>query len=298
MSCPIVNSFQVRDLTDQLSTTAIAVSIIMLTYNRPKYIERAIHSVVKQDFAEWELIIVQDGDEKITEQILSAWIARDTRIRHFRRERPGNIGSALNFGIWHARGKFIAILDDDDQWLPIDKLSKQISFLEGHPEYVGCGGGVIVLDESGKEQMSYSKPQQDQEIRSKALFANPMAHSTTLYRKSAAEAVGLYEESIADFQDWDFWLKMAKSGKLFNFQEPLMYYTLWRGGSSYRKLRSNARSAVRIVNRHSKEFRSHWWAQVLAYIYLAYAYLPSPIRLASYSLLSRLKKRLFASSRT
>jgi UDP-glucose 4-epimerase len=274
------------------------VSIIMLTYNRPQFIGRAIQSVVMQRFTDWELLIVQDGNQELTRKIVEGWKERESRLHYFRREEPGNVASALNFGIRQARGEFIAVLDDDDCWISQEKLAQQVAFLQDNPEYVACGGGAVVIDERGDERLRYLKPKDDAQIRAKILHANPMAHSTTLYRKSVAEKIGLYDEGLPGYQDWDFFLKMARHGKLQNFPEPMMYYTLWNGGTTYRRLRLNAKSAVRIVARHAKEFKGARAAKLLAYTYVAYTYLPAPLRSTTYSLLSRLKKWFFASRRT
>jgi glycosyltransferase involved in cell wall biosynthesis len=271
------------------------VSVIMLTYNRPQFIGRAIQSVVAQDFQDWELIVVQDGDQELTKTVVREWQAKDQRLRYFHRDKPGNVASALNFGVQQARGDFIAILDDDDQWISTGKLSRQVAFLEKNPEYVACGGGAIVIDDKENEQLRYLKPENDDEIRSKILQANPMAHSTTVYRKSVAEKLGLYDDGLPGYQDWDLFLKMAHVGKLHNFQEPLMYYTLWSGGTTYSRLRLNAQSAVRIVARHRRDFPGAVMARLLSWAYLVYTYLPPSFRSASFSFLSRLKKRFFSS---
>lgn len=270
------------------------VTVLMLTFDRPQFIGRAIQSVVEQTFQDWELVVVQDGNHQQTVESMQEWVGRDSRIRHLHRNQPGNIGSALNHGIRHCRGELIAILDDDDIWAKREKLEKQVRFLDEHPAYVACGGAVRVIDAAGTPQMFYSKPREDPEIKAKALFANPMAHSTTVYRKQTAEAVGLYEESIPDFQDWDFWLKMGSAGKLYNFEDVFLDYRLWSGGSSFRKLRSNARSAVTIVKRHRNRYPGGAAAQCMAYLYLAYTYLPAGIRSTTYAMLSRFKKRTFS----
>jgi glycosyltransferase involved in cell wall biosynthesis len=289
----VVTSSNLR--TGYMSPSSPCVTVIMLTYNRSQFIRRAIQSVVTQDFTDWELIIVQDGEQELTRAVIGEW-SGDPRLIHFHRAKPGNVASALNFGICQARGEFIAILDDDDFWTSSTKLSRQLAFLRAHPDCVACGGGAIVIDENENEKLRYLKPEDDAQIRSKMLHANPMAHSTTLYRKASAEKVGLYDESLPGYQDWDFFIKLARIGKLHNFPEPLMYYTLWSGGTTYSRLRLNAESAVRIVARHRKDFPGAGVAQVLAWSYLSYTYLPSWIRFGTFSFLSRLKKRFFSSA--
>ena len=120
------------------------VSILMVTYNRPQMIGRALASAREQTFGEWELIIVQDGPNPDTERLLSSWLERDQRIRYFRRGTVGSIAEASNFGLAAAQGEYVAILDDDDYWIDRYKLERQVEFLEGNPEYVGCGGGYEI----------------------------------------------------------------------------------------------------------------------------------------------------------
>jgi glycosyltransferase involved in cell wall biosynthesis len=228
--------------------------------------------------------------------VVSEWQSKDHRLQFFHRDTPGNVASALNFGVRQARGELIAILDDDDQWIAADKLSKQVAFLQAHPDYVACGGGAIVIDDREQEQLRYLKPEQDAQIRSRILQANPMAHSTTLYRRWVAEKIGFYDESLPGYQDWDLFLRMARVGKLYNFPEPFMYYTLWGGGTTYSRIRLNASSAVRIVVRHRKEFPGAATAYFMACSYLLYTYLPSSFRSMTFSFLSRLKKRFYSAA--
>jgi glycosyltransferase involved in cell wall biosynthesis len=265
----------------------------MLTYNRPQFLSRAIQSVVDQDFPDWELIVVHDGPNEKTAAIMTEWSKRDARIRYFRRPKGGNIANACNFGLSFARGEYVAILDDDDCWLARHKLAKQVAFLDNNRDYAGCGAGMTVISQGGCEIMSYLKPEQDPEIKRVALCANPMTHSTTMFRRSLGQSIGLYDESLAGFQDWDLWLRLGKQGKLYNFPEVFTGYTLWSGGGSFQQQRKNALSALRIVLRHRRDYSGFLAAFALATLHFAYAHLPYAVRRPSFSFLSRMKKTLF-----
>lgn len=264
----------------------------MLTFNRPEHISRAIQSIVDQSFTNWELIVIQDGDNQAIVRILEGWEAKEPRVRYFHRTEPGNIAHATNFGLREARGEYIAILDDDDYWLDTHKLAKQVEFLDGHRDYVGCGGGVITIDEKGQETLRYCKPEHDEAIRRKALLANPMAHSSVLYRKSAVEKCGMYDESLAGFQDWDVCLKMGKLGKLYNFQEYFLCYQIWEGGGSYQQNVKNTRCALTIVERHRHNYQGYFSAYPFAWVQHLYAHVPAPIKRVTFGPLSRLKKKI------
>jgi glycosyltransferase involved in cell wall biosynthesis len=270
------------------------VSVLMLTYNRPQFIGKAIQSILAQQFQEWELLVVHDGPNEEIPVVMEEWQKRDSRIHYFRRIIPGNIAEASNFGLAHARGEYIAILDDDDYWACPDKLSIQTDFLDRRPDYCCCGGGVIVVDTAGLEQMRYLKPEHDEQIKRRALIANPLAHSATLYRCQPALQMGGYDQTLDGFQDWDLWLRLGKRGKLYNFPDYFLYYRVWRGSGSFQQSKRNTESAMQITRRHRRDYAGFPAAFTLALLYHGYAHLPVGVQRVSYSSLSRLKKAIFS----
>jgi glycosyltransferase involved in cell wall biosynthesis len=272
----------------------VKVSVLMLTYNRPLKIGRAIASVIDQSFPDWELIVVQDGSHAQTAQIVSEWTAKDSRIRYFARGTVGSIAEASNFGLKQARGEYIAILDDDDYWSAPDKLESQVEFLDCIPSYVACGGGYILINQDGIERGTFFKPESDDDIRSGALLANPIANSTAMFRRIIGGRPALYDESMHGYADWDFWLSVGTAGKLYNSPRVLAHYALWEGGGSFRQHKINARSGVAIVGKHHRHYRGVAAALPLAWAQYAYACLPEGIRRFSYCTLSSLKKSLAA----
>jgi len=271
------------------------VSILMASWNRAHLIRRAIESVVSQTFGDWELIIIDDGSSDNTSEVIKKWQEKDARIRYFRREHVGRISKVSNFGLQQARGQYIAILDDDDAWADNNKLKKEVEFLNKNSEYVGCGGGLIVIDEKGKERLRILKPEKDEDIKAKALLANPMANSTTLFRYEAAKKVGFYDETLLQFADWDFWLKMGLIGKLYNFPRYFAYYQMSEKGSSFKKEKENAVSALKIVQRYKNKYPGFGKAILLAYVYYCYTLLPGFLRKILNPILSQFKKLIFSS---
>lgn len=266
----------------------------MLTYNRPQFIGRAVESVHNQSYQDWELLVVQDGHNQHTKDIMREWTARDPRIRHLCRDKGGNIADATNYGLAAAHGEYIAILDDDDIWADPDKLQEQIDFLDQHPDHLGCGGGAIVVDEQDRERLRYLKPEKAEAINRVILQANPMIHSTGVYRRQAVLEVGGYDVSLPGYQDWDVWLKLCKRGKLHNFPKYYVYYRIWDGGGTFISQRRNASSALRIVLRHWRHHRRACLSLALVVMYNLYAHLPVWVRRPTHSYLSRMKKGLFS----
>jgi glycosyltransferase involved in cell wall biosynthesis len=273
------------------------VSILMLTYNRPQRIGKAIASALAQSFQDWELIIVQDGLNPETQELLSGWLAKEPRIRYFPRGTVGSIAEASNFGLAQARGEYVAILDDDDEWCGTDKLSSQVDFLDRSPDFVGCGGGYIVIDQDGEERRRFLKPETNSAIRARALLANPVVNSTAVFRRVVNGKPALYDTSMRQFADWDFWLSMGEAGQLYNFPSYLAHYCLWEGGSSFRHQKANGRAAIRIVRKHRHHYGGFPTALGLAYLYYLYACLPAWFRRFSYGRVSALKKGLASSKK-
>lgn len=271
------------------------VSVIMATCGRPQFIGEAVKSILLQDYKSWELLVVDESDSAETEEAVAACAAEDPRILYMRKPHKSRIAGALNFGLQKARGEYIAILDDDDAWVNPNKLRLQVEFLDSHPDHVACGGGYIVVNREGQEKGRYLKAEQHDAIRKEALCANPMAHSTVLFRKSAASAVGSYDETLPQFADWDFWLKMGLRGKLYNFPEYFLKYRMWEGGASFQKQKEAAVSARRIVKHYKGKYPHYIKAVLSSRIYGLYVFLPTSVKNIANPVLSRLKKFLFSS---
>jgi len=266
------------------------VSIVMSTYNRARFIEGAIKSAQAQNLTDWELLISDDSPGDDTAEVIKKF-AGDARIRYVHRTTKGTIANSSNAALARAHGTYVAILDDDDWWIEPKKLEKQVAFLDTHPEYIGCGGGFAIVNENGEERSKVLKPETDEAIRRVALYANPLANSTTMFRRAEA---GTYDEKMRQFADWDFWLKLGTKGKLYNFPEYFLAYRMWEHGASFTDQRQNVDYAIMIVRRYKDDYPGFLKALCMAYVYWYYARLPLFIRKELNSSLSRLKKAIFS----
>lgn len=110
------------------------VSIISPTYNHEKFIADCIDSVLAQTYSNWEMIIIDDGSTDGTFRVATEYAQKDPRIKPFTQKNIGifRLGESYNFALSQCQGKYIAILECDDVWLP-EKLSLQTEVLEQHP---------------------------------------------------------------------------------------------------------------------------------------------------------------------
>ena len=108
------------------------VSVVTTVYNGEPYLDRAIPGILAQTFKEFEWILVDDGSQDRTPELLRELAQRDSRVRVF---SPGRLGlaAAANYGVSQARGEYIARQDFDDTSYP-DRLRLQVTFLDAHPD--------------------------------------------------------------------------------------------------------------------------------------------------------------------
>lgn len=264
----------------------------MATWNRAVMIARTIESVRRQTFKDWELIVADDGSTDNTPQVVGEWQKRESRIVYLRSDTNEGISKNYNKGLRIAKGGYVAMIDDDDPWCDDKKIEKQVKFLDENPEYVGCGAGVIVIDPTGRELYRYFKPQTDEQIREKMLFGNPMANSTTMFRRAVGEAVGLYDESTRYSGDRDFWLKMGFKGKLCNFPEYFSYYTMTGANTSVARMRPHLKASLMIMRRYKGKYPHYFAALLFNWIQYLYSFLPDFIKRVVHYSLARLKRRV------
>ena len=271
-----------------------AVSIVLPTYNRSVQLRRAIASVQAQNFADWELIIVDDASTDDTEAVAKEFAARDRRVVYVRNEKNNypNIAKTLNRGLELSRGAFIARIDDDDYWIDESKLQKQVTFLEEHPDHVIVGSGMILVDPEGSEIGRYLKKQSDREIRKTALFTNPFSHTTVMFRADAARTVGGYGD-WRYAEDWDLWLKLGRLGKFYNFPKYFAAYTVSGENKSFVYLRPQTRMIFKFLAIHKNDYPGYARAYVVNTLQYAYSFLPVAVRRRFHSMLGNLKRRLF-----
>lgn len=266
------------------------VTILMATWNRAKKISPAIESVRMQSFANWELVIADDGSTDNTAEIIKQWQKKEPRIVYLRSDVNEGISKNYNKGLRVAKGEYVAMIDDDDAWIGNDKLKKEVAFLDAHRDYVGCGGGVVVVDDAGQELYRYLKPQSDGAIRARMLFSNPMANSTTVFRRQAGESVGWYDETTRYSGDRDFWLKLGRVGKLHNFPEYFSYYTMSGVNTSVAKIKPHLKASLMIMKRYKNDYPYYAAALAVNTLQYGYAFLPDGIKKAIHFPLARLKR--------
>lgn len=204
------------------------VSVVMTVYSeRPEWIKASIYSVLNQSYTNLELIIVYDNpNNQATWQQLTNLSNKDGRINLVRNSENIGLTKSLNVGLHYIRGHFIARIDADDVWKP-EKLKKQISYLEKHPQIDGVGSCVDFIGEDGNFIQVMDFPITPKRVACRIVTANPIIHSSIVLRVSSVNEMlpHLYDEKFYTAQDYALWAKLIFLGKrLSNLSERLVEY--------------------------------------------------------------------------
>ncbi len=211
-----------------------SVSVIMPVYRAEKYVEEAVQSILNQTFQDFELLVIDDKGGDSSMDIVRA--IQDTRIRVFENDCNRGIAYATNIGLKHAKGKYIALMDDDDIAMK-DRLQVEYDYLENHPDIDVVGGGDISMDENG-QIISYRREVicNPKRIKAEFLFRNRIHNATSMYRREFVERNHLfYREGFLGMQDYKFWTECAACGRIANIDKVL---SKWRNHGNNTTLRN------------------------------------------------------------
>lgn len=203
------------------------VSINVLTRNRADLLARALTSIRQQDFVDYEIIVIDDGSTDESRSVLARFVADGAPLDVIRHEQRRGITASRQVALMASRGKYIAVLDDDDEWCDSRKLKDQVAFLEANPDIVLSGGARLDITRSGTPVRVRTRPGRDATIRRTMLFRNNFFTSTVVFRRLAAlEAGGFVPDGDDLAEDYDLWLRLGRLGKMHNCQDVLVRYRL------------------------------------------------------------------------
>ena len=198
-------------------------TVVIPCFKQAEFLPEAVQSVISQSFADWELIIVNDGSPDATSQVASDLIAKNPHRRIRLIEKPnGGLGSARNRGMAEAKGKYLLPLDADDRIHP-EFLERTVRILESHKE---VGFVYSHIQHFGDRTDVWELPEFD--ANTIATTDNTVC-ACALFRQEAYAQVGGYNEKMRPqgYEDWDFWVGCIEKGwKGYRIPEPLFFYRI------------------------------------------------------------------------
>jgi glycosyltransferase EpsE len=256
------------------------VSVVTTVYNGEPYVDRAIPGILAQTFSDFEFILVDDGSQDRTPEILRDLAAKDSRVRVFSPGRQG-VAAAANYGIAQARGEYIARQDFDDCSYP-ERLRLQVQFLDSNPDVGVVGGYYVLVDERRSERYVRMPPREHSAILRAMARYIPFANTLVAFRRKVWVDAGGYP-NVADLEDLRFWIQAAKLGWRFaNLPDVLGEHYVHATSFFHRSFRyiDRQRDLARVQAQVVRELGLPSWMYVYALGRYSYAYFPTFLKRA------------------
>jgi glycosyltransferase involved in cell wall biosynthesis len=237
------------------------VSVVIATYKRAGLVPRAIDSVLRQTFQDFEIIVVDDGSPDNTKEVVAS--VADKRIRYIRHEKNKGLPAGRNTGIRAAMGRYIAFLDDDDRWRE-DKLAKQVKAMQTYDAV------VCAAEASGKLMTFHRKPVVElADLRR----GNQFPPSGLMAKASLLKEV-LFDEQQRQGEDWDALIRIAQRCSIGYIAEPLLLYNDGEHdrmtNKAYNLSVEDLEKRMAVLYKHKVFFGSFWFNHHAAMGYLLY----------------------------
>lgn len=214
-----------------------AVSVVIPAYNSARYIAQALDSVQAQTFRDYEVIVVNDGstDRNELEQVLRS---HPLPVIYLSQENKG-VSAARNAAIKIAKGEFYAQLDADDQWTP-DYLEVQLGILTNNPDVALVYPNATIFGDDSDVRLDFMKVSPSEgEVNFESLVRQKCTVMTCVTaRMNVIKEVGMYDENLRSVEDFDLWLRIAKSGqRIVYHRRVLVLYRRHEGSLSSDRVR-------------------------------------------------------------
>jgi glycosyltransferase involved in cell wall biosynthesis len=234
------------------------ISIVLPTYNRAKYLQQALDSILAQTEKNWELIIVDDGSTDNTPEIAVEYAARDERIRVISNRENEKLPESLNIGFRQARGVFLTWTSDDNMYKPA-ALKVMREYLENHSIDM-VFAGYDEMDANGRivcSVSSYRPPA--------ALAFECNVGACFMYTKKIADKVGEYDKNLFCGEDYDYWCRIALAGAVAYLPDNLYIYRRHRDALTTVKqalLSKNTRIIqLKYYEKLLEKYKGGYWRQ-------------------------------------
>ncbi len=238
-----------------MNSSGQKVSVLLPVKDGEKYLAEAIDSILAQTHQHLELIIINDGSQDGTEEIIQGY--SDARIVSLQHETSKGLPASLNEAIKLATGSYLARMDADDVAFP-ERIEKQVGYLETHPQIGLIGTWAVRIDGAGKRQSHiYRTPVSSEAILFRACFANPFVHPSVMARAEVFKT-HLYNEAYRRSQDFELWSRIlfVSGVRAANLPEPLLSYRQHGTSLTKNKLREDYLRSAKIPVENIKTFFS------------------------------------------
>lgn len=228
------------------------VSVLMPNYNGKRYVQKAIESILKQSYRNFEFVIVDDCSTDGSWEIINQYAKLDQRIVPVRNERNIGVAATLNHGLRFCKGKWVARMDSDDISEP-NRLKIQLSRLKEEQGDV-CACDIKIIDDS--DEVRAERIYSNKNIGNSILIESPVAHPTVIMRRELLGEETPYDLDFESAEDYDLWLRLyAKGAKFIVLPQTLYLYRLHLGQVKSKNTKKQLRTTLRVKSNAIKKYK-------------------------------------------
>ncbi len=238
------------------------VSKVEPAFNRGFIIGRALESLLAQTYQDWEALIVNDGSTDDTSEVVKEYRTRDTRISLIEHDRQRGAQAARNTALRQARGKWIAFLDSDDQWLAHSLEARLRVAGKSRVVHSEC----YVLDGEKTRRLFGVPPLRGQVYRDLLRRPGPVFPALLMPREALLQ-LGYLDESIAAYQEWDTAIRLARYFPFEFVIEPTFIYDCRHGNTISKNPLAEALGYEQIIDKHRWPILRYLGPKALAHHY-------------------------------
>ena len=197
------------------------VSVIMSVKDNIKnYLQQSIESILNQNFKNFEFIIIADGSNKETTNVLDFYNSKDDRIILIKQSNKG-LTNSLNKAILASKTDYILRQDFDDI-SNIDRISEQYKFMNENPKIAVCGTSCLKINDKNNIVGNIKTYSSSLKIKKILFYFNPIIHPTIIFRKKIVKKFNFYNLNYKVSQDYELWSKISKDHKITNLNKYLV----------------------------------------------------------------------------
>ena len=219
------------------------VSVVVPSYNHEKFILKALNSVVRQTYKDYEIVLLDDASSDCSVERIDEFIAAHPEIpcrRYVHAQNKGGV-ITLNELIQHAQGEYIALINSDDIW-DDNKLELQVHYLDQHPEVGAVFTQAVFVDNNDQlltDTVGFPSHLFKQRNRSRGQWLrrlfyelNCFCHPSILIRKSVYDEIGLYDPRLRQLPDFQMWIRLIKQREIHIIEKPLVQLRIHKANTS------------------------------------------------------------------
>jgi glycosyltransferase involved in cell wall biosynthesis len=195
----------------------IRVTVLMTVYNGSQYVLTSVNSILRQSFANFELLIIDDGSEDNSEEIIRS--LKSEKIRYIKLKHVGR-SAALNYGLKEAKYDWVALMDSDDIAVP-ERLEIEVKFIKESIIDIIFSDSVFFKNKEIQFLNMINTEKED--LNRKIKFRGHICNSSVLYNRNFILENGGYNENLDHSEDHDLWIRLLNKGNFVHLNEFLLF---------------------------------------------------------------------------